>query len=181
MILRIPSLLLALVFAVASVCAVPSYAQKPSTWKDPKTGLTWQRCSLGQKWTGHDCDGTPRKYTFDQAQEAVKTLGNGWRVPAASELASLVRCNTGFRKTGELPDRKGGIKTVPIWCTSYPTYPTIDTTIFPNTPAWYYWSASSDANSHGYPGAWYVRFDDGYSRHAAKNANYHVRAVRVGQ
>ena len=172
-----PKPLLAIVFAAVSLCAAPSYAENPSTWKDPKTGLTWQRCSLGQTWNGYDCDGTPLKYTFDQAQEAVKALGRGWRVPAVSELASLIRCNTGFQGTGELTDRRGGMKTMPLGCNDGATRPTIDTTIFPNTPDHLYWSASPHADYLTY--AWYVDFNYGNSNISLKGVNYHVRAVRA--
>ena len=26
-------------------------------WRDPKTGLIWMRCLVGQKWTGKSCSG----------------------------------------------------------------------------------------------------------------------------
>jgi len=175
------------VFRLAStsalVCTLSIFStgcsSSSKTWKDPETGLEWQKCSLGQTWNGSGCDGIPRKYTFDQAQEAVKALGRGWRVPAASELASLIRCNTGFRETGELPDRKGGMKTMSIWCNSYPTSPTIDTTIFPNTPDSLYWSASPDARN--YNNAWFVSFGSGGAVNYVKYHNFHVRAVRTDQ
>ena len=173
-----PKPLLALVFAAASLCAAPSYAQNPSTWKDPNTGLTWQRCSLGQTWNGYDCDGRSKTYTFDQAQEAVKALGSGWRVPAASELASLVRCNTGFQGSKQAPDRNGDLKTIPSHCNDGATRPTIDTTVFPNTPDGWYWSASPDAGNSRY--AWAVDFGNDNDKDSKYLSSY-VRAVREGQ
>lgn len=181
MILRnaMPKPVLALVFAAASLCNAPSYAEDPSTWKDPKTGLTWQRCSLGQTWNGYDCDGTPKTYTFDQAQEAVKALGRGWRLPAASDLASLIRCDTGFKGNIQLPDRRGGMKTMPNECNDGATRPTIDTTVFPNTPYGWYWSASPYAGSPN--SAWVVFFYIGDMHKGSKDDILHIRAVRAGQ
>lgn len=170
--------LLVLVFAAASLFAMPSCTENSGTWKDPKTGLKWQRCSLGQTWNGHECDGQAKEYTFDEAQEAVKDLGRGWRVPAASELTSLIRCNTGFVKTIQLPDSNGGMKTMSHICNGDLPKPTIDSKIFPNTPARAYWSASSYAKNDN--GAWGVGFYYGDSYSYDKRDNFHVRAVRGG-
>lgn len=197
-----PQPLLALAFAAASLFAAPSYASDANTllnfaqkkiqdardyieiesgeaWRDPSTGLIWKRCSLGQTWNRQTCVGQAKKYNFEQAQEAVKALGNGWRVPAASELASLVRCNTGFKKTRLVPDRRGGMKRMHDECNDGATHPTIDTTIFPNTPDWSYWSASPTANYDGY--AWLVYFDGGGTFNVNKSNRLYVRAVRASQ
>ena len=107
---------LALIVVFASLCGMPSYAKESGTWKDQKTGLTWQRCSLGQTWNGYDCDGMPEKYTWDAAQQAAKAVGKGWRVPTVSELANLVRCNTGFQESVVIPNGKGGDKIMPNYC-----------------------------------------------------------------
>jgi hypothetical protein len=54
---------------------------------DKETKLTWQRCSMGQKWTeGTGCTGTPQQVSWAEAQK----LGGAWRLPTKDELLSLV-------------------------------------------------------------------------------------------
>lgn len=56
--------------------------------RDTVTGLEWQRCSLGQEWTGSTCIGQARRYTWDEAlQEADRVVG--WRLPTVDELETL--------------------------------------------------------------------------------------------
>lgn len=60
--------------------------------KDIVTGLTWARCSVGQKWDGQTCHGEVRELTFPNAQ----TLNNTqWRLPTSLELMSLIQCVNG--------------------------------------------------------------------------------------
>lgn len=101
--------------------------------KDLKTKLIWQRCSVGQTWTGSSCDGDVTGYTWPQALETVKTGDNGWRLPNVKELYSLV--NTACYN------------------------PAINEPIFPNTPNSGYWSASPLTSlTFGAPVAWSVTF-----------------------
>jgi uncharacterized caspase-like protein len=81
--------------------------------KDMKTGLVWQRCSVGQTWSGVTCDGKAKTFSFDEAQ---KLAGTGWRVPGKDELASLI-------------DRREGT-------------PAINKTAFPNIRLEWFWSSS---------------------------------------
>ncbi len=64
-------------------------SQKPQTWKDPKTGLEWQRESRGEM-------------SWYEAQEYAKSLSlNGkddWRLPTAAELETLLDRKTLFDK-----------------------------------------------------------------------------------
>lgn len=54
---------------------------------DTKTNLTWQRCSVGQKWhEGQGCMGEPRELS---RADAHRTSGN-WRLPTKEELDSLL-------------------------------------------------------------------------------------------
>ncbi|MCC6915571.1 MAG: DUF1566 domain-containing protein [Rhodospirillaceae bacterium] len=54
---------------------------------DKETKLTWQRCSLGQKWQeGAGCVGTPQDVSWAQA----KKMDGTWRLPTKDELSSLV-------------------------------------------------------------------------------------------
>lgn len=104
--------------------------------KDLKTGLIWQRCSLGQHWAGSGCDGAPARYTWPQALATAKTGGDRWRLPNVKELYSLVN----------------------IACYN----PAINEPIFPDTANNGYWSSSPSTltpNSAADPAyAWTVNF-----------------------
>jgi hypothetical protein len=55
---------------------------------DRKTDLTWQRCSLGQKWKADvGCVGVVKQITWD---EAMQSAANGWRMPDKDELSTLL-------------------------------------------------------------------------------------------
>ena len=56
---------------------------------DSTTGLKWRRCSEGQTWDGSTCTGTPLTYTHEEALSHAQAQ-NGWRLPAAKELFSIV-------------------------------------------------------------------------------------------
>ncbi|MCX7067015.1 MAG: DUF1566 domain-containing protein [Methylococcales bacterium] len=115
------------------------------------TGLTWMRCSMGQTWTGSSCSGNVTKYKLDKAM--ALTLKGDWRLPNIDELLSIV----------EKENQK----------------PTINTTIFPDTPIYGFWS-SSPSYIDPYNGAWLVSFSDGYSGFGG-SYDYAVRLVRGGQ
>ena len=112
-----PKPLFAFIFAAATVCAAPSYAETNETlmpkgmWKDPATGLIWDRCKLGQKWDGVTC--IPRRpiknildlngmsqYYWGQVANEVKQSNVGgytdWELPNIVQLHSLLRCDKGF-------------------------------------------------------------------------------------
>lgn len=88
---------------------------------DPLTGLVWRRCSEGQSWTaGTSCSGAVTrldwKAALAHAQAETARTGVLWRLPNAKELSSLV-------------DRTR-------------KRPSIDSTLFPNTPSSRYWSST---------------------------------------
>ena len=70
---------------------------------DKKTELTWQRCSVGQRWSGENgCVGIVKTFTFDDAQ---KQGGGAWRVPSKDELATLIKKQDGMEiDTQAFPD-----------------------------------------------------------------------------
>ena len=79
---------------------------------DKQANLTWQRCAVGQRWEqSSGCIGTPRKFTFDEAQALS---GAKWRVPSIEELQSIVA--------------------------EYCSEPAVDDVLFPNTPSEPFWS-----------------------------------------
>ncbi|HNC03670.1 MAG TPA: DUF1566 domain-containing protein [Agitococcus sp.] len=121
--------------------------------KDSQTGLIWQRCSLGQTWSGTSCTGTATTYNWTNALQTAANMGNGWRVPNIKELDSLVEqaCYNA----------------------------SINETYFPNTASNWYWSSSPVA--HYSNAAWIVSFSNGYADYGSKYANLYVRLVRSSQ
>lgn len=123
--------------------------------KDLKTGMIWQRCSVGQSWDGFTCNGSA---TWNYWEWAL-TMGDGqWRLPNIKELSSIVETA----------------------CVS----PSINTNIFPNTQSGYYWSSSPSTYTGG-GFAWIVDFSHGHARPnymGNYKGNYEFfRLVRGGQ
>ncbi len=146
-------------------------ANKDGTVTVKANGLMWQRCSVGQTWTGAACSGDAMKMTWDDAMKLTSNFAghNDWRVPTNQELRSLIYCSDNKIKT--LGKEEAG-----FICTGSPTSPTINTTYFPNTPSDWFWSSSPHASSSGY--AWGGRFLYGLSNGYVKGYNGSVRLVR---
>jgi predicted Zn finger-like uncharacterized protein len=101
--------------------------------------ITWQRCSVGQTWTGTTCNGEAKKMTWDEAMKFTSDFAghNDWRLPTEDELLTLVYCSDTEYTTEE------GIPDIYIVCkNSEIIRPTINGTYFPNTPNEFFWSSS---------------------------------------
>lgn len=134
---------------------------------DTVTGLMWQRCAVGQGWTGSDCTGDVSVYSWEEALvvPADTTLGGhaDWRVPNVKELASIVE----------------------LGCTQ----PAINLNIFPlSLSTEGYWSSSPVTLSGYYPdkAAYFVNFSYGDIGSQRQEAQYlhpalAVRLVRDGK
>ncbi len=111
--------------ALAQTCN-PNAASTFTSWTDGgssitdnSTGLVWQRCALGQSWTGSSCSGTASTAAW---AAAVSGAPAGWRLPNVKELESMVerRCS--------LPAVDGA---------AFPAFPTAPQVQFwSSTPGW---------------------------------------------
>lgn len=90
------------------------------TVRENTTNLVWQKCSIGQTYDGTTCTGTHSTLDWSAALQVCSTLslaGRNWRLPSLRELRTL-------RHYGR-------------------TSPTIETSLFPNTPTASYPSSST--------------------------------------
>jgi uncharacterized repeat protein (TIGR01451 family) len=125
---------------------------KDGTVTHKKTGLSWQRCSVGQTWTGSSCSGTASAMNWDTAATYKnKTDCNQWRLPHIDELNTIT-------EHGSLDDF-------------------VNNTIFPNTPRNWFWSASVMANANFFS-SW---VGGGEVNYRSSVGSYAVRLVHGGQ
>lgn len=128
--------------------------------RDDKTGLMWQRCSLGQRWDGSNqqClndNSQPFNFTWTQALAAAASSRyagyDHWRLPNKKELGSILD----------------------LHCLQ----PAINSSLFPDAPSGRYWSSTPVIYSDQFY-AWYVDFKDGGYGNLANDNNLWVRLVR---
>ena len=94
------------------------------TVTDIQSKLTWMRCTVGQEWRSGTCVNTPERYAWEDAKAVVQRINangqyfyNDWRLPTLRELATITE----------------------LHCRD----PRINLSIFPQTRADFYWSAST--------------------------------------
>lgn len=149
--------------AIAQICQNTIVASAPDTRYqvvagsqgaevlDLSTNLIWQRCSVGQQWTGTQCSGQAQALTWADALKQVGQPNSVWRVPNIRELHSLIED------------------------ACYDS--SINPTFFPDTPAQYYWSSSPSTTNQ--QTAWSVDFNTGVSgTPRPRSSLYFVRLVR---
>lgn len=146
--------ILSLIFAT-NIGAADFTDNGDGTVSDATTGLVWQKCSRGQN-NDSTCSGQAESGTWQTALNYCKNLtldNRTWRLPSLNELKSILDIG---RSGGRL----------------------IDTTVFPATPANYFWSASTDITDA--TSAWYVGFRWGRIFIILKSALQHTRCVSSG-
>ena len=191
-----------LVFFTLTACTGSLVHAQEGVWRDSTTGLSWMRCSIGQKWTGKTCKGEPLKFAWWDALEFVIALNRDggfasrtdWRVPTFEELSTIRMCSggwvretKGYKTKTTVEGNEGYIKTitspngnsVPESCADKSSRPTLNTAIFPSAKASFYWSSSPVADDGRY--AWGVEFFLGYGSRYFKDYNSYVRLVRSSQ
>ena len=138
---------------LATPTANSRYVIKGDTVYDAKTNLTWQRCSVGQRWVeGKGCVGEVKLFSYEDAQRQRDAI---WRVPTKDELATLIEHGPMQRKQ----------------------WTTIDEGAFPNTLAAGYWTSTPYDATY----AWHVVFDFGSIAYWYRSSAYAVRLVRGRQ
>lgn len=135
---------------------------------DTQTKLIWQRCSIGQTWSGATCTGTASTHIWTDALAKAKTLGNGYHLPNIKELQSLVEeacygssINEAFFPATPFNDLGDADANKLFWSSSP----------YVNDDKIY-----GDSILHG---VWFVHFLDGHSFYAGNQNKGVVRAVRV--
>ncbi len=120
-----------------------------------RTGLIWQRCLVGQQWSGSGCDGSPQFHTFEQALSAGSRVAgeHEWRLPSITELYSIV--DQSRSEPAILPE------------------------IFPQDPGERIWSSSPNASAP--TTAWAVDFGLGSTGSFNGGNGYGVRLVQGAQ
>jgi hypothetical protein len=134
-------------------------AQEEGAVNDTATELMWQRCAVGQQWTGTGCEGEARRLSWAEAQEVAETINaegtlffNDWRVPSIRDLASIVE--------RQCVDPRTNIE------------------VFPATPADFFWT-STTRTGEGADGSAYALSlgPEGVEHHSLTDKHY-VRLVR---
>lgn len=143
---------------------------------DIKTNLIWQRCSVGQTWTGQTCTGEAATFNWNDAIQLAK---DGWRLPTVDELNTLVFCSSGQRKISDHKEGKYSADSDGS-CQNGFAQPAINSFIFPNVPdnPILFWSSTQ---TNAASDAWYVSFFAGSIEHRGKHHKLRVRLVRAGQ
>lgn len=115
-----------------------------------RTGLDWQRCAVGQAWSGDTCVGESELMTWQEAL-AFANAQDGWRLPNVQELASIVE-----------------------HCRSEPA---INRNVFPETRPAGHWSSSPTATSFN-SGIRTVQFFGGFGQGTGGSNPAAARLVR---
>jgi hypothetical protein len=124
------------------------------TATDRQTGLTWQRCAVGQSLKAGRCLGEAATFSFDDALERFGEADqDGWRLPWIKELASIAE--------------------LACWG------PAINLEVFPDTASAGFWSASADASDSA--NAWNLNFNNGNDNWNKRGSALRVRLVRAGE
>ena len=139
---------------------------------DKRTGLMWDRCTLGKHWNAEKqfCEGNSQRYNWQKALLSTAELNQkkhlhktDWRLPNIKELASLVdtRCVSPAIDMGSFPEKFQ-----------------YDLGSDVATGKYDYWTSSVNEQ---YPQrAWSIDFNLGQDYQANKRLAKNIRLVRLG-
>lgn len=131
------------------------------TVSDRRALLTWMRCAVGQTWAQARCTGTAVRMTRVEASAEMESFNQSarhfhddWRVPSLTELAHIAahRCAP----------------------------PRTDTTLFPDTPADYFWTATARRTGTVDLDHYVLSFGAEGLKSSPNDARHHLRLVRTG-
>jgi hypothetical protein len=132
------------------------------TVTDTGSRLMWMRCSTGQTWSAGSCNGVAASLTWESAAAAAQEVNDkgayfykDWRLPQIRELATITE-----RQCAD---------------------PRVNLTVFPGTPAAFYWTASSRAVQGSEPAAFVLSFGSDGVRYDSKSEAHQLRLVRSAQ
>lgn len=168
-------------------------------WDRCSVGQTWN----GTTCTGQAIElnwQDARDYVATFTNQQAKGGYSDWRLPTIEELSGIRQCSAGWyqnietkevseltaqervtrtvnlgTKMQNIPASKGGEISVPMMCAVDSNLPLLDTMLFPNSAADFYWSSSFNTINDSV--AFGVNFGHGYSLDGKNSSNY-VRAVR---
>ena len=133
------------------------------TVTDNITRLMWKKCSQGQSWNSVTtaCTGSATDMNWQEALKSAKDINDAsgfasykdWRVPNIKELSSLVS----------------------LMCYK----PSINESVFPDTPSSSFWSSSPYSGNSNH--SWNVDFSNGYVNDSYRLDDKAVRLVRGGE
>ena len=67
------------------------------TITDTEAGLTWFRCTVGQRWSGDTCEGQPILMSHKEARRAAEGFSyanrTNWRLPSPQESHLIIYCS----------------------------------------------------------------------------------------
>lgn len=131
------------------------------TITDPRSGLIWQKCSIGQTWKGSSCVGEASSMNWATAMEMAKSNRflnkNTWRVPTKAELMAVVGHGEACE---DVKPVASSALAVPVTSDGY---------------LGVFWTSTLNEASNS--GAWDVSFVDGYVGVNFRYSNYNVRLV----
>ena len=141
--------------------------------KDNRTGLIWEVKTkdgglrdMDNKYTNYPGDNSSTNADGFASEVNKQTLCGvaNWRLPTKQELMALVNCSDGKYNV----DRS---------CVNYEnlSQPTINTTYFPNTKSYMFWTSSLDANLQNYK--WFIYFGYGNISNSNTSGTYNLRLV----
>jgi Protein of unknown function (DUF1566) len=151
--------------------------------KDNMTRLIWQRCSLGQRWTGKTCLGTAAARSWAKAQEAAGGVAASVSEDGATSATAPDAATLASTPASALPNSSAPSWRLPTHKELYTLVekacrnPAVNTVWFPATRANFHWSASPLSDDDSF--AWGVDFSDGRGGYDAKVGTYSVRLVRA--